>query len=402
MKETKEKNVINDISYRKVIGITAIVCAGILLVINIKSVIEFLDVVLKAFNPLLYGLIVACVLNVPMTALESLLARIPGKHRKWIRPTAVALTYVLALLLISLVTRIVVPQLIDSMTTLYNNLSTYAGSVSDTLNEFFKTIGLSLRINLGDMSSSLIKVLETSLQTWFSNLSSVIDLVSGGIISNVATAAKVVINILITTLAAILISIYLLVAKEKYISIVKRVGQAVFTSSIYERLLSFCQLVSSIFNGFIGGFLTEMCILGTLFYIVLSISNMPYALLISVVIALTSIMPYVGTTMAMIFGAFIILADRGIWTVLIFIIEFTVVQQVENNLIYPRVVGRSVGIPSFYVLLAISIFGGLFGALGLIIAVPFMALIYTLVRNFVNRRLAKKEAAEPAKPPVSQ
>jgi predicted PurR-regulated permease PerM len=359
------------------------VVIGAIIVLKFDKIAALINTIWSATRPLFIGIIVALILNVPMKFIEKLLKKIPTKKKRWVRPIAVVLTYLLALALIAIVSRIVIPQVITSMGSLLANSSSYLTSATKSLNNFFSSLGLSFRIDISNLTS--LAQIEKLINEWFKTLSSLGSLLSDGIIGNITEAAKVVFSTLLATVAAFLISIYVLLAKEKYVRICKQILQRFLPAKLCVRCFSLYRLTIGIFNNFVGGFLTEMCILGTLFYIVLTISGMPYALLISVVIAITSIMPYVGTTFAMIFGAFLILADRGLWTMVVFIIEFTIVQQVENNLIYPHVVGKSVGIPSFYVLLAITIFGSLFGIMGLLVAVPLMALIYTLLKNAVHK-----------------
>ena len=367
----------------KIILATVIVVIGAIIVLKFDKIAALINTIWSATRPLFIGIIVALILNVPMKFIEKLLKKIPTKKKRWVRPIAVVLTYLLALALIAIVSRIVIPQVITSMGSLLANSSSYLTSATKSLNNFFSSLGLSFRIDISNLTS--LAQIEKLINEWFKTLSSLGSLLSDGIIGNITEAAKVVFSTLLATVAAFLISIYVLLAKEKYVRICKQILQRFLPAKPCVRCFSLYRLTIGIFNNFVGGFLTEMCILGTLFYIVLTISGMPYALLISVVIAITSIMPYVGTTFAMIFGAFLILADRGLWTMVVFIIEFTIVQQVENNLIYPHVVGKSVGIPSFYVLLAITIFGSLFGIMGLLVAVPLMALIYTLLKNAVHK-----------------
>ena len=133
-----------------------------------------------------------------------------------------------------------------------------------------------------------------------------------------------------------------------------------------------------------------MAILGSLFFVVLSIAGMPYALLISVFIALTSIIPYFGTTIAMIFGAILIFAETSVLRMIIFIVLFVIVQQIEDNIIYPNVVGNSVGLSAIWVIAAVTIFGSLFGLGGMVFGVPAMAVIQSVVKDIERYRLDNK------------
>jgi len=189
-------------------------------------------------------------------------------------------------------------------------------------------------------------------------------------------------------------SVYILLSKEKFKNQVRRLLDAFLPENDASNIKYLVRKTEQVFSDFVSGQLVEMSILGTIFFIALSIANMPYALLISVVIALTSIIPYFGSATAVIFGAILILAVSGLFRMIIFIIMFLVIQQIDNNLIYPNVVGSSVGLPPVLVLLAVTVFGSMFGFAGLLVAVPTMALLYTLFSDIIQNRLDRKEAVK--------
>ena len=188
----------------------------------------------------------------------------------------------------------------------------------------------------------------------------------------------------------IVFSIYLLISKETFKQQVINISRAFMSEKMYDVLYYLYHKVNTIFTDFAAGQLTEMAILGSLFFVVLSIAGMPYALLISVFIALTSIIPYFGTTIAMIFGAILIFAETSVLRMIIFIVLFVIVQQIEDNIIYPNVVGNSVGLSAIWVIAAVTIFGSLFGLGGMVFGVPAMAVIQSVVKDIERYRLDNK------------
>ena len=154
-----------------------------------------------------------------------------------------------------------------------------------------------------------------------------------------------------------------------------------------------CSLTSKTFSSFLAGQCVEALILGTMFFVVMSIINMPYALLVGVLIAFTALIPIFGAFIGCFVGAFLILMVDPLQA-LIFVIMFLVLQQIEGNFIYPKVVGSSVGLPSIWVLAAVTIGGSLMGVVGMLIFIPIVSVIYTLFRSSVYKRLRKKHRYE--------
>ena len=188
-------------------------------------------------------------------------------------------------------------------------------------------------------------------------------------------------------------AVYLLMAKEKLAGQGKQILFAVFKEDTAERILYVCSLASKNFSKFISGQCLEACILGMMFFIAMSIFRMPYAMLISVLIAFTALIPMVGAFIGCAIGALLILMVSP-FKAFMFIIVFLVLQQLEGNLVYPHVVGNSVGLPSIWVLVAITIGGNLMGVVGMILFIPICSVLYALFRLFVKDRLKKEGCAE--------
>ena len=213
---------------------------------------------------------------------------------------------------------------------------------------------------------------------------------SGGNMLN--STIGIVSTIFSTTLNLIIgfiFAIYVLLQKEKLGKQGTKILFAIMPTKIAENILGVLKLSYKVFTSFVTGQCLEACILGVIFFVVLSIFRMPYALLIGVLIAFTALIPIVGAFIGCFISAFLILMVSPI-KALVFIILFLVIQQIEGNLIYPNVVGNSVGLPSIWVLVAVTLGGNLFGVAGMLLFIPLSSVCYTLFKEWVNKMLSKK------------
>ena len=381
---------------KRILIVCAVLLIGVIVVLERSVILGAVVKVINATSSLLLGFIIAFVLNIPMKKLEKLFARkIDPEKKKLIRTLAIITTYVSALLIIVLLISIIVPQLINSVTMLAANLPQYIVTVLEFLNGLFDKLGLSIHFSTdligNDFISGLTELIKglipagstESFLEWLASL----DL---GIFSDIGTGAAKVFSVLFDIFMGIVFSIYLLISKETFKQQVINISRAFMSEKMYDVLYYLYHKVNTIFTDFAAGQLTEMAILGSLFFVVLSIAGMPYALLISVFIALTSIIPSFGTTIAMIFGAILIFAETSVLRMIIFIVLFVIVQQIEDNIIYPNVVGNSVGLSAIWVIAAVTIFGSLFGLGGMVFGVPAMAVIQSVVKDIERYRLDNK------------
>lgn len=384
---------------RKVIIASLIIGIAYLMVSHFSLIMGFIRSLISAFSPLLLGIVIAFILNAPLSRLEAFIKnKKPDMEQKWVRRISVIRTYLAALLIIVLLISIILPQLAHSVITLANNLPVYITSIVDYVNKLLKQMNLNFRISLDVLFKVPIEELGTSLAKWIEELTPTItEWISGldpSVVSDIGQVTLSVIKAIIKVCFGLVFSVYILLSKEKFKNQVRRLLEAFLPESVASNIKYLVRKTEQVFSDFVSGQLVEMSILGTIFFIALSIANMPYALLISVVIALTSIIPYFGSATAVIFGAILILAVSGLFRMIIFIIMFLVIQQIDNNLIYPNVVGSSVGLPPVLVLLAVTVFGSMFGFAGLLVAVPTMALLYTLFSDIIQNRLDRKEAVK--------
>ena len=211
-----------------------------------------------------------------------------------------------------------------------------------------------------------------------------------GILSSSFSLVGSVVSGIVSFLIGVVFSVYVLFQKEKLSVQAKKILYALLPEKKADRAVAIGKLSNQVFSSFLSGQCLEACILGAMFVIVMSILRMPYAMLIGIVIALTALIPIVGAFIGCAVGMFLIVMVSPVQAVW-FLVLFLVIQQVEGNLIYPRVVGGSIGLPSMWVLAAVSVGGSLFGITGILIFIPLCSVCYALFRDFVHKRLRKRK-----------
>ncbi len=337
------------------------------------------------FTPLFYAIGIAFVLNIPMSIIERLLKRyVPQKNffYKRIRGISIFLTLILTCFIFFVFLTIITPQLFSSIQLLLTNAGKYIASIVQNLNDmldYFKIDSFDIELN----QQSINNFIETQGLTWdkiFQNAS----LWAIGTGSSIVNNALAFTSGLMTWFTGFMLSLYLLASKERFLHQFRKIILSIFGYKISMVIFEWGTKTNYIFSRFISGQLVEACILGTIYFAVLSTLNFPFAMLISCIIAVTSIVPMFGAMFGMAVGCLLILAVRPFGDTILFIIVFQLVQTFEGNVIYPRVVGKSVGLPGLWVLLSLIILGAMWGLFGMLIAVPFTALMYKIVCDLVN------------------
>ena len=346
----------------------------ILFVINFKPVMQGLWKFVVLFKPLFVGMAIAFILNKPYVSIDRLLGGkiLRGKKRGLARGLSVAATYLLALLLITLIINFVIPQLKDSLHLFLNNIGSYVNNLQDLINN----AAAFLDIESIDLSS-----LNTKLLEYITKLGSSLT----GLLSQIISITTGVISIIATMVISLIFSIYLLAGKEKLLSQTQKVLHTYLPQKIYKTGSYVYHVTTDTFNKFVVGQLTEAFILGTICFIGMLIFRFEYPLLISVLIAITALVPVVGAYIGgMISFALLLMISpiKAIW----FLVFLLVLQQFEGNVIYPRVVGGSLGLPGIWVLLSIIVGGGLAGPIGILLGVPVATVLYTLLKNDIHGR----------------
>jgi len=337
--------------------------------------------VLEMFKPFLYGGAIAFVLNLPMKWIENkLLGKWHGKSAdKLKRPIGIVGAILFLVVVITVVVSIVIPQMSQAMMKLANEVPPFLEKTAAVLIQYsqdypeLKTQAEQLQdleINWQGIVTSVAKFLKTGVGSMLTSTFSVAGSIIGGVV-----------NFFI----AFVFAIYILSQKERLGDQGCRIIRAYLPKRAAEQTLRVLALLHKNFSSFITGQCLEAVILGMLFVIAMTIFRMPYAVMVGVLIAFTALIPVVGAFIGCAVGAFLILIENPMMA-LWFVIMFLIIQQLEGNLIYPKVVGNSVGLPSIWVLMAVSLGGSLFGVVGMLFFIPLLATGYTLLRENVNKR----------------
>ena len=347
---------------------------------------------LDLLAPFLAGGAVAFVLNVPMRFIESKLLPTPGgkptasrRVRRFLRPVSLLLTFLFVVLVILVLVLVIAPELVRTVAGLGVTIQNAVLRFLNWAEEMFANTPQVMEW-LNSLTFNWQSI------NWQSLINQVVDVVKSGatsILSSAFSTAMNVFNGVADTFIAFFFACYLLLQKEKLGLQCRKALYALLPRKGADQVVEVFSLSHRIFSSFITGQCTEAVILGTMFFIVMYSFKMPYAVLEGCTIAVTALIPIVGAFIGCGLGAFLLLMVSPMQA-LIFVAMFLILQQVEGNLIYPHVVGSSVGLPSIWVLAAVSIGGSLMGVAGMLLFIPMTSVIYTLFRQFVYRRLREK------------
>ena len=355
-------------------------------IVKIDAVGGWLSSVISAFKPLLIGFAVAFILNRPCNFFAGLYGKkLPGKAAKAARPLAVVTCYLIVVLLLAGVVALVVPELVKSIQTFAGNLSTYAGNFQALYDSIVEKLDLQSLADL-NLSSAIREPLSKLLSGVLNALTNTLP--------QFITMTSVLVSGAITAVLALVFSIYMLSGGPKLTAQCRRLVTAYLPERVSAPLLRVLRLTADTFTKYVSGQLIEACILGGLCFLGMCLFRFDYAPLISVVIGVSALIPVAG---AYIGGAVAVLLLVMISPLeaFLFLVFLVVLQQLEGNLIYPRVVGTSMGLPGIWVLAAVTVGSSMLGFVGLIASVPVTAVLYTLLRGDLHRR---EGADPPAKP----
>lgn len=334
--------------------------------------------------PFILGGAIVFVINVPMSFLEKKIFENIKKEnkaaRKLARPVSLLLTIVLVIGVIALVMIGVIPQLTKTMGSLMINITDFIPQIKIWIRDFFHDNREIM--NLVDQ----VQFKPDQAIRWGISL---LGNGAGNMMNTTVSAVGSVVSGLATFFIAFSFACYVLFQKEKLHVQIRKVLFAFLPKQKADAFLKVCSLTYRTFANFLTGQCLEAVILGCMFVVTLSILRMPYALLIGVLIAFTALIPIFGAFIGCAVGSFLIFMVSPKQAI-IFIIVFLVLQQIEGNLIYPHVVGESVGLPSIWVLAAVTIGGNLMGIVGMLVFIPLLSVVYTIFRKVVYQRLKKR------------
>lgn len=332
----------------------------------------FLDVI----EPFIIGFVIAYLLNTPVTFFERKVYR----KLRWKRGLAIATVYLLAIVVIAVLLNMILPQVVSSVMALINNIEGYLDNLNRLVDSLMARFELENAIDDGiDSLMVSYEELMTRLVTELSNIMP--KLLNFGVALG---------NGVVAAITALISSIYMLSGKNVLTSQIKKILFAVFPAKKVEHFLGICHRANDIFVGFINGKLIDSAIIGILCFLLCSILRIDYAPLISVVIAVTNVIPFFGPLVGAI-PSIMLLIIVDPWAALRFGIMIIALQQFDGNILGPKILGNSTGLSAIWVLVAIVVGGGLFGFPGMLLGVPTFAVIYMLTRDFVTARLAAKQ-----------
>lgn len=354
---------------------------------NISAVTKVLGKLLDLLSPLLLGICIAFVLNLMMAALERLWDRALAKwdsrwSRKLKRPVCLTLTIVLFIGIIFAIFFILIPRLEEAGSTLVANIPTYVTQIQAWW-ENLSAFGAEHGVTLPELSLDADSVKNT--------ITGFLQEKGDSVVNTTMNITASIVGALVNFLLALVFSLYLLAQKETLLAQSKRLLRRSLPQKAADRLLLLLSLSNNAFSSFVTGQVTEAFILGTLCCLGMLILRLPYALPVSVIIATLSLIPIFGAWIGAATGAFLIVFQSPI-KALTFLIFLLILQQVEGNLIYPKVVGKSVGLPGLWVLAAVTLGGGAFGVLGMLLGVPVCSIVYSLVQEFIRGKPAEESA----------
>lgn len=358
---------------------------------NLASVYGAVRTVWRVFGVVITGLAMAFVLNVPLKLFENRVFYGMSEDRRPLvrklrRPVSLVFALVVSLGLIGILIAVVLPQLTATVAEVAARLPEYISSAVNWLNDFLAGFGIEIE-SLKNFTVDWEKVfseLTTYLKEGSANVdgSSVVDTVTG-----VGTS---VVSTVMNTFLGLVVAVYILAQKERIGRFTRRCIDAFLPQKAASGLARIASMASETFSNFVAGQLADSCILGILCYICMRIFRFPYPEVISVIIGVTSLVPMVGSFIGEVIGALLILIVSPL-KALLFVVMVLAIQQVDGAFIYPRIVGRSVGLPGVAVFCAVIVGGNVAGVIGAMIGVPVCALIYALLREAVDARLRRRE-----------
>ena len=383
-----------DLSKLSMKKIRELIIFTVLLVVALwkfEVVIDMLKTIWGILFPFVLGGAIAFVINVPMSFLEK---KIFGKTKdgnkvgkKLARPISLLLTIILAVGVIALVMFGVIPQLTRTMGSLMISIANFVPQMQNWIREFSHNNQEIMKL-VNQVQFNPDQAIKWGI--------SILGNGAGNMMNTTMSAVGSIVSGFATFFIAFSFACYILFQKEKLYIQIRKIFFAFIPRKKAEAFLKICSLTYRTFANFLAGQCLEAVILGSMFVVTLSILKMPYALLIGTLIAFTALIPIFGAFIGCALGCFLIFMVSPKQAVL-FIIVFLILQQIEGNLIYPHVVGGSVGLPSIWVLAAVTIGGNLMGIVGMLVFIPIVSVIYTIFREFVYMRLKKQHIKQVTK-----
>ena len=386
---------LNKQNMKKIISIIAFILFGLWAVENINSVLNGISFIFKLLGPFILGFAIAFVLNVPLKFFEKVFAKKKSKTRintkknrekdrkynRNLRIISIILSMLIFISVIFLVVFLVLPELVNTIEIFKQNLPS-----------MFSNIQLKAEQLMRNYPNVVEKIKQIN-PDWKSIELTTNDFLKDGFANIISTSVNFIISAIssiVSFIIAIIFAIYMLYQKEKLTEQFYKVMYAYIPKKKADYFVKIGNTASITFTNFIGGQLIEACILGILCFIGMIILKIPYALTSSVLVGVTSLIPILGAFIGTSIAAILIIVVspiKALW----FVIFIIILQQIKGNIIYPKVVGNSVGLPAIWVMFAVIVGGSCFGIIGILLSVPIFSIIYTILKESVNNRLKEKK-----------
>lgn len=334
---------------------------------------------LSIFQPIITGCIMAYLFNFILEFFEKwILSKLfsVDKYKKLIRIIGIILTYLVVALLFYLFLKFVLPQLISSIMGLVNDIPGYFTAITNKINE------ITSDFYIDEAYYDII------LSKWNEFVEYIIGFATD-LVPKLGNLTKTIISSIWNIVLGIIVSIYLLLDKERFKALSKKIVVSIFSEKNANRIMELVRRIDHIFGRFLSGKILDSIIIGILTFIVLKIVNMPYVLLVSFIVGISNIIPFFGPFIGAIPSFFIIFfvsPVKGFW----FLVIILIIQQIDGNIIGPKILGDSLGISAFWILFSLLVAGKLFGLVGMVVGVPLFVFIYSIIKDVVEYRLDKK------------
>ncbi|MCR8744858.1 AI-2E family transporter [Romboutsia lituseburensis] len=371
-----------------------VICASITFFSILNKMDEFtstLGWIVSTLQPFIIGFVIAYLLNFILAFYEErvlVFDSIKNIKKKGKRGIAILLTYITAFIILYLFTKFVLPQVVDSIAGLVNDVPTYVTNVTKLIEE------ISAKINLESEYVGL------AMDKWNDFVNYTISIITN-LLPVLGEAVRVILSSIWNIILGIIISIYLLIDKENFCALSKKITYAIFSNEHANVAVELAHRTNDTFGKFLSGKIIDSAIIGVLTFVILTIFKMPYTILISVIIGITNIIPFFGPF----FGAipsFIIIMFVSPIKALWFLLIIVVIQQLDGNIIGPKILGDSIGISAFWILFSLLVAGKLLGLVGMIIGVPLFAIIYSIIKDIIEAKLNKKGLPEETQDYINQ
>lgn len=364
-------------NWRRLLSLLVIVVLIYWAVNNMLMIQSFVNALISAFQPFIFGASFAFILNLLVKRIENWLMKWQKEYKSWFRILAIISSFMFVILILFFLVFLVIPDLERTVTSFIEVVPNQVSVIIQWVNHFFdnNTEIIQFVQNLDIDLNSIQQELINYAQTFATNtLGNIVSFITGAV------------NSVVTIFIAIVFAFFLLTNKEKIIRQLKKVIYSIWSLKWANYLINVGQKANEIFSNFVGGAIIEAFILGILVYIGMLIFSFPFKLSISVVTGALALIPIYGAIIGGVIG-FILISVVNFKQAVLFIFFIVIIQQIEGNIIYPRVVGNKVGLPSIWVMVSVTVGGSFFGLIGMLVSVPLVSVIYSLISATVNYRL---------------